>query len=549
MQCKLYGQDLERVDIKNPVRLTSGIGLQTSFYSVSNIPYRRQPFNWSISGTPVLQLYGMNLPFSFYFSNQQLKYQQPFNQFGISPTYKWAKAHLGYSSVRFSDHTLAGRRFLGAGLELNPGKLRLGFIYGRFQKAIERDSVVQSTPEGYLSGVPNGSFERKGYAVKVGIGTDKDYVDLIYLKAEDAPASLVESFSLETLNPKKNSALGLKHRISSEGGFFWESDAALSFYTRDLNAEPIDTGDIPTFLYKLFDPKLTSQLLYAGSMRIGYEGKAIKTSLRFRRISRDFKTMGAYYFQTDLQEYALQLGTALFKNKMHVRGSAGFQENNLASDRLHTTKRFIASFYSGLQLAQNLRCDLIYSNFGITQRPQQPGLADSIRIDQVLQSWQLALNYQIRSARPQTISFQVNTQDLAPREEGFSQVTETKSFNMNGVYIISFPTAHFNVSLVGQSIRNEQVVGTLKCIGGGISLTKGFAKGKGNANSGIRLFNTQFEELDGGSTITFDAGINYRITDTWSAGANVRLIHSDGTTQAMQQFNERLVTLASQFHF
>src|SRR5690606_3239673 len=131
---QLTGQDLSRLGDEKPVRFSSGISLQTSFYSVNEIPYRRQPFNWSISGTPVLEVYGLSLPFSFYFSNQQLTFQQPFNQFGISPRYKWITTHLGYSSVRFSDYTMAGRRFLGAGVELNPGKLRFGLVYGRFQK-------------------------------------------------------------------------------------------------------------------------------------------------------------------------------------------------------------------------------------------------------------------------------------------------------------------------------------------------------------------------------------------------------------------------------
>jgi hypothetical protein len=543
-------QNLENLGDQTPVRLTSGFALQTTFYSVSEIPYRRQPFNWSFSGTPVLHLYGVSLPFTFYLSNQQLGFQQPFNQFGISPTYKWATAHLGYSSVRFSDYTLAGRRFLGAGAELNPGKWRMGFVYGRFQKAVEQDSVVQATPESYLSGIPNGSFARKGYAAKVGYGTEQNYFDILFLKAQDDTNSIQKQLSMEVLQPESNKAIGIKHRFSGKSGIFWESDAAISFYTRDVDAEPIDTNDVPNFLYKIFDPKLTSQLLYAATTRAGYEGKQLKTSIRYRRISQDFKTMGAYYFQTDLEEYAVQFGTGLLKKKLHLRGNLGVQRNNLGDNRRHTTKRVFASFYAGAQFTPRLRAVVLFSNFGISQRPQQPGLADSIRIDQVLSSWQFSGSYQIPSKRPQSISLQVSTQDLAPREVGLTNVSEMSAVNGTAVYTISMPLIQLNIALVGQSITNKQPIGTLRSSGGGATVSKGLAKGKLSTQAGLRFFNTRFEEKDGNGTVTFDAGLNYRITQAWTARANLRYTSSDSSGQVPDvSFNETMVTLGSQFHF
>ncbi len=546
----LAAQDLANLDMKNPVRLSSGIAVQTSFYSVSEIPYRRQPFNWSLSGTPVLHLYGMSMPFSFYVSNQQLGFQQPFNQFGISPRYKWITGHLGYSSVRFSDYTLAGRRFLGAGAEMNPGRLRLGFVYGRFQKPVEQDSVVQATPQGYLSGVPNGAFARKGYAVKVGIGKDKNFFDLVYMRAADDTNSLNLPLSLETLAPERNQAMGFRHRFSGKSGLYWESDAALSFYTRNDQAEPLDTNDIPLFLYRWFDPKLTSQLTYAANSRLGLDGKNVKSSIRYRRISRDFKTMGAYYFQTDLEEYALQVGTGLWKKRLQLRGNIGIQRNNLGEQRQHTTRRVIASLYAGAQITRRLRSDVLFSNFGITQRPTLMGLSDSIRIDQVLQSWQISANYQIPSSRPQSVTLQFNTQNLAPREAGSAAVIEMKAINTTGIYTITLPTEQLSFSVVGQGLWNKQINGTLSSIGGGITASKGFSKGKLNTQAGLRIFNTSYAELEGGATTSIDAGVTYRVNAQWSTQANIRYVTSAGSGQIPgQPFNESLITLSSQLHF
>jgi hypothetical protein len=548
----INAQDLAQIGQQPPVRLTSGFSIQSNYYSVNNIPYRRQPYNWNISGTPVLHLYGVSMPFSFYISNQQLGYQQPFNQFGISPTYKWATLHLGYSSVNFSEYTLAGRRFLGAGAELTPGNLRFGFIYGRFQRAVEQDTLLQSTPQEYLSGMPIAAFARKGYAVKLGYGTERNNFELMYLQAADDTNSINQPLSIETLAPERNSAIGIKHRISIYD-LFWESDAAISIYTRDMRAEQVDSSGLSSalkFFHRLFDPRLTSQLLYAASTQAGYRGSNINTSIRYKRISRDFKTMGAYYFQTDLEEIALQAGTSMLRRRLQLRGNIGFQRNNLGNDRLHTTRRLIASFHTGMQLHMNLRLDATYSNFGITQTPTQPGLSDTVRIDQVQQSVQISTNYRIPSMLPQVVSLQVNVQDLAPRQSTVSNVSEMRAVNTSAIYSIILPENQMTLSFSGQGIWQDMAHGTVRSIGGGVTAAKPFMQGKLNSQAAIRVFSTSFPEVSGGSTVTFDAGLNYRVIPRWTVNTNLTVTSSKGSGQHPgEKFNEAYLTVGSQINF
>ncbi|MEQ8338575.1 MAG: hypothetical protein RIA62_14560 [Cyclobacteriaceae bacterium] len=44
-------------------------------------------------------------------------FQQPFNQYGMSPTYKNVTAHIGFRSMNFSRYSLAGHLFLVPGLK------------------------------------------------------------------------------------------------------------------------------------------------------------------------------------------------------------------------------------------------------------------------------------------------------------------------------------------------------------------------------------------------------------------------------------------------
>jgi len=147
-------------------------------------------------------------------------------------TYKWATVHAGYRNVNFSPFTLAGHTFLGGGVELNPGKLRLGAVYGRFNKAI---SSTLAEPDILPS------YKRTGYAVKVGYGKPGNYIDLVMLRAADDSASIqnVVPTAEQTVKPAENLVVGATSRLLILKHITVELDAAVSAYTRDVRASII----------------------------------------------------------------------------------------------------------------------------------------------------------------------------------------------------------------------------------------------------------------------------------------------------------------------
>src|SRR5665213_1267612 len=124
-----FAQDLESISHQKPLGLDGAITFSGTDYQANGIPYRREPFSWTISGSPTLSFYGVQMPFSFILSEQERSFRQPFDQFGASPQYKWMTLHLGYRSMMFSHYTLAGVTFLGAGFEATPGVIRLSGMY------------------------------------------------------------------------------------------------------------------------------------------------------------------------------------------------------------------------------------------------------------------------------------------------------------------------------------------------------------------------------------------------------------------------------------
>ncbi len=97
LQTNLNAQNLEQIGKKNPLTISGGLSVNQIGYAVSGIESRRDPYSFYASGNVNFNLYGWSVPLTFTYSNQQGSFQQPFNQFGLHPTYKWITGHFGYA--------------------------------------------------------------------------------------------------------------------------------------------------------------------------------------------------------------------------------------------------------------------------------------------------------------------------------------------------------------------------------------------------------------------------------------------------------------------
>lgn len=141
----LQSQNLEGISKQKPVILSGGITARAMFYDANGITNRRQPFSYIFTGSTTISIFNsFTIPLSFTYSEQDRSFRQPFNQFGMSPYYKWITIHAGYWNVNYSQFTLAGHTFLGAGIELRPGIFRFDIISGRFNRAITVDTNLKS---------------------------------------------------------------------------------------------------------------------------------------------------------------------------------------------------------------------------------------------------------------------------------------------------------------------------------------------------------------------------------------------------------------------
>lgn len=426
-------QDISSFGNQKPFVLSGSIQLRGVYYTATGIPPDRSPFSYIFSGNPTINIYGFSAPLNFTVSEQERSFRQPFNQFGISPHYKWITIHLGYRSIIFSPYTLAGYTMFGAGIELTPGKFRFGFMYGKLASATTLDTTTQSL-------VPF-SFSRTAYAVKIGVGTPKTFFDISFLKAKDDPTSVnYKGYdSAYTITPAANTVFGISTRINFFKKMFIEANAAGSIYTRDINS-PITLDSFNNTLFKaarnIAIVNGTSEFNTAFDGAIGFKAKTFTVKLQYNRIDPDFQSMGAYFFNNDVESYSFAPSFRLFKNKLRFSGSIGLQHDNVKGQKEATSQKVIGTGNLSIEFSQHLGLDANYTNFSNNQTPKTIRFADSLKIAQTTQNFSVSPRFMISNTKTSnTVILSANLMQLNDYNNYFAQNAVSRNINFRQFFI------------------------------------------------------------------------------------------------------------------
>lgn len=380
-------QNLETIAKEKPFKYSGTIQAELGGYAAAGIPDRRNNFLYGISGNPTFSFYGVSVPFNFVISDQQKNFRQPFNQFGLSPYWKWITVHGGFRNLTYSNYTLAGHTFLGVGLDLTPKWFRFSAMYGRFQKAVPEDTTT--TIANGLSQYSYPAYKRRGYAFKIGFGKDNNnFVDLIFLKVKDDSTSIPYKPVKQLVLPGDNAVIGINSVVTIIKKITIKFDGAVSAYTKDLTSADYELQDVP--LPKLFgflvNPKMSTTVSYALETSVKYSSKPFTIMARYQRVAPEYMSFGTYFIQSDLERVTIAPGFTVAKNKLRVNGSFGWQRDNLYKHKLATTKRIIGSANIDYQANAKFGASLQYTNFGTSQSPGTKSLNDTNKIDQISHS-------------------------------------------------------------------------------------------------------------------------------------------------------------------
>lgn len=533
LQC----QSIENISTSRPFSVAGSIGLNLNSYSSSGIEARSRPFDYSLLGNLNIAIYGISVPLSAVYSEQDRSYTQPFNHYGISPSYKWITLHLGWRNINFSPYTLSGQTFLGGGLEITPGILRFAVIYGRFNKAASGDSASN------LLYPP--TYERLGYSFKLGLGSNSTYVDFILLRAWDKLNSL-DSINQNTTKPQENLVLGIASKIQLLKELRFELDASASLYTIDMRSNALldsaNTKILANFS-SIFNLKLSTQLTTALQSALVYSGKLFSAKISYKRIEPDYKSMGIYYTESDVENYTASFVLPLFKRQFKLGGSIGFQKDNLMNTKLNTSNRVIGSANISYNTS-NYGADFSFASYGITQTPGINPVIDSLKIAKVNQNFNLTLRYTFsNNSQIENIILNSSYQSLTD----LNTITQNNSNNLsiNGTFQLSNAQTGINYGITLNAVNATWSNSSNTFLGPILNFS--LPINKININTSLGYQHSWINSQSSGGVITTGLSVIYQIEQHQNIKCDGNLIISN--TNNSNNFNELRLSLGYIYNF
>lgn len=471
-----HAQNLETIGKEKPLRISGGLSANQIFYTASGIDSRRDPYSYYLTGNLNFSLYGWNVPLSFSLSNQDVSFQQPFNQYSLHPTYKWITAHIGYASMSFSPYTLSGHIFNGAGVDLNPtDKLKISAMYGRLRKAVDPDS---------LSDRIQASFERMGYGMKINYGDANKFFEFSMFRGKDEIESIAYVPEEENILPEENLV------FSIGGGFtFFEkvnvkAEWANSGITRDTRAQTSDGSGLFNGTGNLFTPRLSSLYYQAIKSNLTYQGNGYVIGAGYERIDPEYRTHGAYYFNSDLENVTVNGATAIAGGKINLSANVGSQRDNLDGSKITTMRRWVSALSVGYTPNEKLNVSANYSNFqtftnirsqfvDINQLTPYDNL-DTLNFTQIAQNASMNLNYMLPGSKEKSKSLSANLSVMkaADRQGEVEQNSGSTFYNMNTAYSINLVPKNFTISAAINYSLNKAFDTRSTTVGPSISVSK-----------------------------------------------------------------------------
>lgn len=351
-------------------------------------------------------------------------------------------------------------------------------MYGRLNKGIEVDSAT-----GYSQAA---SFTRYGYAAKIGYGSQKSYFDISFLKAQDDTTSInqLKTDSSKKVLPEANIVGSVVTHFTLSSHLFFDGDLGLSIYTNNINSS-LKFPELEN--YNLIIPiNLSSQKFIAYSAAVGYKQKYFSLKLAYKWVEPGFKSMGAYFFNSDIEQISIVPAFKVFKNRLRFSGNIGLQKDNVRNQKASTTSRTVFSGGLNIDFTKKIGLDIALSNYSMNSIPQVSLVNQKYLLTNTSKSYSFSPRFILAKKGVNQIftgNFTLSQlQDANNTTQSFNEI-ETKmafvSYSLN--FLKNAITINASANLIINAIKSDET----KNYGLNAGINKGILKNKIQLGSNI----------------------------------------------------------------
>jgi hypothetical protein len=420
--------DVEKLkDIKKnkALKFGGGISANTILYT-GNGQIGREPFTYYVNGTLNCRVADLiDIPISFNLTNVGNNFNLPTmpSRLSLHPKYKAVTGHIGDISMSFSPYTLNGYQFRGAGVDVEPkGSLKVSAMAGRLQKATEYDST---------NNVIQAAYERFGYGTRIDYSKKLYKVGVIVFAAKDKVNSLQYKPDSLNIHPQQNLVVSWIGSIIPVKDLEISAEYATSALTKDLRDTSVAINSGKNILGNVIDRKNSTAFYKAIKANLNYKYKNSIIGVGYERVDPSYETLGAYYFNNDLENITINLSQPMFKNKGNLTANFGLQKDNLDGSKIGSNKRTVYALNFSYVANEKWITTFSYSNFrtfmfikplflSINQTATPYQNLDTLNYSQVSQNANANINYMLQKStdKNQTLNLNINYLNAADRQGG-----------------------------------------------------------------------------------------------------------------------------------
>lgn len=324
--------------------------------------------------------------------------------------------------------------------------------------------------------------------------------------------------------------IGINGQIKFLKDFTFALEAATSLYTRNLNNNsPLSDSANKGFtkiLGNFISTNSTTERYNAIQTSLVYHQKIFSARLQYRRVDPDYKTMGAYFFNSDIENVTFAPSLNIFKNKARFGGRIGFQHDNLKKQKQTTSSRVIGSTNLSTDFNDHFGIDFSYSNYSNTQLRKTILLGNTFRIAQVSENYSFTPRYILATEKyVHSVVFSENYNTFSSVDKTIDNLSDTKSNN----YFLNYQITLVPKNLTYTFNLNYTDVKSASFEEGNYGITLGVNKVMNNSKLTAGWLGSFLKGLHGQSTgliLNQNVNVNYRINKHHSFGTTVSFINN-----------------------
>lgn len=438
-------QVMDFSNLKNAKKLTITGGLNINNLYNSYVPVDAQQYSYFVNGSVNFNILGLiDIPLNINYSNRQFNYSQAysFNQFSITPKYKWATGYFGTSAMTFSPYTLNGHQFSGVGFELVPGKWQVSTMVGR---------LIKKTTDT--------TYNRMGYGLKVQYNQGKFRAGINFLHAADNPASITANqLQINGLRPQKNVVLGF------EGGLMLPKIAQLDLeYSNSLIADnsglaSVSQSGVAALFFEGNGYVKSVSAIKARLSRALFNAQTT-VGLGYERVDPGYTTFGGYFFTDDFESYTVSLAQRLWGNKISFSANVGTQ-SDLLDTKANGQGRLVVATNLVFTPNEKFNANVSFSTFKgytyirnlvkETQRASSLIPIDTLNYTQINRNFSTNVSYNFiqTETKVQGVSLNASVMDAANRQgDIIRQGQASQVYNVQVTYNMGWPAKKLNINV------------------------------------------------------------------------------------------------------